>query len=87
MDAPDRRSRRGGIEHAERFERVDTRTREREVALVVARLQVDARRRRLDLRDRKPGTVEGDRQAGADQAAADDEDIQGLVHVPMITGA
>src|SRR6185312_2589812 len=85
VDALDRLHRRGRIEHAERTERVDARAGEREVALVVARHQVGARRDGFGERDATAGTVERDGEARADQPAAGDQDVVSIDHATMIT--
>ena len=84
VDAPDRPARHAQpLHHAERGEGVDGGVGEAEVALV-EHLGHRAGGRRLDHRRRDAGAVERDRQAGAHQAAADDQDRMHVFHHAMI---
>ena len=62
------------LQHAQRGQCVDRGLGEAEVALVEHRWQ-RAGRRRFDQADVEADALERDGQAGADQAAADDEDV------------
>ena len=69
-------------------QRIDAGARQREIALVVTRCAIDARRCGLDEGDAQTATVQRDRQARPDQTAADDHHIEHFVelfaHVGMI---
>jgi len=81
MDFPDRgRARADQSPYAKRGQSVHRRARQGQIALVVAGLQVHARRRGFDQRNAQTAAVERDRQARADQAAADDEHVISVVH-------
>ena len=75
----------GGIEHAERFERVHARAGERKIALVITRLQIGARRRRFGKRHRKTRTIERNGKACADEPSAGNQDVAVIDHGAMIT--
>ena len=85
MYATDRlRLRRDARPHAERSERIRARAGEREVAFVVARLCICARRARLDQSRAQAARVERDGEARANQATAGDDDVEFAFHAAMI---
>ena len=88
MDARDLAHRRLQlVEHAQRGERIDRGVGEAQVALVEHRRQRPGRGG-LDHADIQPDAVQRDRQAGADQAAADDQYVvaRRIIHRPGGTG-
>ncbi|MCW0424033.1 hypothetical protein NB713_001976 [Xanthomonas sacchari] len=87
VDAADRSGRRAQpLHHPQRAQRVDRGGGEAEIALVEHRRQ-RARRRGLDQAHVHPQPVQGDGQAGADQAAADDHYVMSFAHPAMIRPA
>src|SRR5690606_16416728 len=86
VDAADRAGRRlQAGQHAQRLQRVDRGLGQAQVALVEHGRQL-AGRGGLDQGHVQRQPVQGDRQAGADQAAADDHDIMRSDHRHMIRG-
>ena len=74
MDMPDRRRPISRMApDADRRQPVDRGPRQGEIALVVAGLGIDTRRGRFNQGDRTAGGIQRDGEAGANQAAADDQ--------------